>query len=136
MKPPTPRQIEVHAAVVRHGGSERRAAGELGVSYVTVHKTEMAYLNNTGETAIERPKRLPSPMEVAREIPGRLDAIEAQLAEINKGIVTYAEAARMLGLEVAALNARQPILLVERYATHRRQTDGGVGGKRERGHRG
>jgi hypothetical protein len=40
---PTPRQVEVHAAVIRHGGHQARAAAELGVSRATVTRVLQSY---------------------------------------------------------------------------------------------
>jgi hypothetical protein len=132
--PVTARQLEVHTAIAARQGDERAAARDLGVSYQTVHKTELAYLVNSGASPIERvvERKSPSPMMVLRDVPTRLDAIEAALEAIAAAEVARDVTLSELVVLVRELNARQPLLLVERYATHRRQSDGGVGGKQER----
>jgi len=75
------------------------------------------------------------PDAIVSAIPERLDQIEACLVRMEVAEMARDLALAALDQSIRELNARQPVLLVERYATHKRQTDGGVGGKVERGGR-
>ena len=130
---PTRRQVAVHEVLVRHAGNYVSAARELGISDTAVRVTERRYLEASGEKPLERREPIGA---MVRRIPDRLDRIEEILAGIQTGIGFLTEQAAELAAEVEALNARAPVLLVERHATHRRQADGGVGGRREREGRG
>jgi hypothetical protein len=132
----TLRQQQGYEAVVRTGGTVA-AARELGISVTTLCNLVKLYY-------CER-SNVPYPAGMVRR-DGNGGRGRVILAEIVLGLeaavkgIQEGEQRREALLEevlaqVRELNARAPVLLVGRYATHRRQIDGGEGGKRERGER-
>lgn len=121
---------------VQEHGTYRAAARALGVTQGAVQSGVAGYRQKLGIDA-PPPRTAPSQRAaLVNAIPERLDAIEAHLVEIDEGIASLTSVAQGLRDLLRELNGRAPILLVERVATHRRQVDGGVGGKVERSGRG
>ncbi len=112
---PTPRQIEVHDAVLRHGGNFNKAALELGVSANAVGFSERRY----NGLRVGRPPGSAGPgaREVVAAIPDRLTRIEKRLDELTALVESFV--------------GRQPVIL-NVGPNHQRQADGGEGGRKER----
>lgn len=113
---PTPRQIEIHEVVLRHGGNFAKAAVELGVSANAVGFSERRF----NGLRVGRPPGSAGPgaREVVAAIPDRLSRIEQRLDELTALVESFV--------------GRQPVIL-NVGPNHQRQADGGVGGRKERG---
>lgn len=139
MNPPTPRQIQVYEAVVRLG-SQAAAALELGIPTGAVSSALTQYRLKTGAPHPNPDRARPQGehrvgltlREAAGQLPDRLDAVEARVSDLTASIDALARLAGELADEVRSFVNRQPVVL-QVMATHRRQADGGVGGRLEQG---
>jgi hypothetical protein len=132
-KAATDRQRQAYEAVQRAGGTVTvAAAAELGINVNSLCNLVKLYSDRTGAP-------YPAGM-VKRDGSGAGKPVLSDIVAALEAAVTLlvaAEKRRDANLErlihlVEEFNARQPILLMPaNLPTHRRQADGGVGGRRE-----
>jgi hypothetical protein len=96
----------------------------------------LGYVRLTGEPlppGVRMEGRRLSASAVMRQTPERLDAIEERLGSIEGRLDRLDACLGLLTAAIESFVAKQPLVLEVR-PTHRRQADGGDGGRRE--HRG
>lgn len=134
MKPPTARQRQAYDAVQRTGGTVA-AALDLDIGISTLCNLVKLYCERANlpyPAGMVRRDGSGSPRTVLVDVVGQIEASIKGLLERER--VRDATLVELVAL-IRELNARQPLLLMGTPVTHRRQSDGGVGGKRERGER-
>jgi hypothetical protein len=127
----TRRQREAYEAVERLGGTVA-ASNELGINIGSLCNLVKLYSERAGvpyPAGMQRRDGSGRNRTVLADVVGELElAVKAIQAAEERRDATLRELVDL----IRELNARAPVLLVERYATHRRQSDGGQGGKAER----
>jgi hypothetical protein len=131
---PTALQRAAYEAVMRLG-SQQAAAAELGRHQGTIRGAVLGYCEITGELlppGVSLGGRVRAGT-ILRRVPERLVAIEDALASIDERLARLDACLALLTAAIEGFVARQPLILEVR-PQHRRQVDGGEGGRRE--HRG
>lgn len=142
-RPPTANETAAYEAVKRLG-SYVAAAAELGKASAAVQSAMRVYIAKTGvEWPIHKraaaghgqSNRVRERTAAITAIPGRLDELEHQVAELVRLSGVILDETQHFGELLAAFTARQPVILAPArdslQPTHRRIADGGIGGRRE-----